>query len=141
MSTPKQIIRVSQETFDIVMNSNKHYYQLFSDWQGFGRTPLDKAMTELNHLYPDKYVSDVFDMLTRGEAVLFPKEQKKYRIIIDGISHSEAGAHWKYFYVALHEDGTPFIGKTDILDSVHEISENDLKNVPPLFQPYAKEVL
>ena len=141
MSKPKSIVRVSQETFDFMNENKKHYYQLFADWQAFGSSPLDKAMTELNKIYPDKYVSDIFDMLTRGEIILFPIEKKKYTVIIDGINHSETGAHWKYFFVGLTEDKKPFIGKTDILDNVKEVSEGDIKHIPIIFRPYAKEVL
>ncbi|MDP1363108.1 hypothetical protein, partial [Klebsiella variicola] len=43
----KQIeeIEVSEETFNFIMSSKKHYYQMFADWKPFGNSQLDKALS------------------------------------------------------------------------------------------------
>lgn len=129
-------IEVSKETFDFITKNKKHYYQMFSDWKAYGNSPLDKAMTELNHLYKDKYVSDIFDMLTKGEAKLVSKG-KQYRIILEGL-HRFEGVQTYSEYVYLKPDGT--LAKTKSFDYIAKLSEKQVKELPEWVQPLAEEV-
>lgn len=129
-------IEVSKETFDFITNNKRHYYQLFSDWEAFGNSPLDKAMTELNHLYPDKFVSDIFDMLTKGEAKLVSKG-KQYRVILKGL-HRFEGVQTYSEYVYLKPDGT--LAKTKSFDYITVMSEKNMKQLPEWAQALAEEV-
>lgn len=127
---------VSKETFDIITNSDKHFYQLFADWQAFGERPLDRAMAELNRIYPDKHVSDIFDMVTKGEAKIVSKN-KQYRIILKGLHRFDrVQAYSEYVY--LMSDGT--IAKTKSFNYITLISEENLKELPEWAQALAEEV-
>lgn len=129
-------IVVSKETFDFITNDKRNYYQMFSDWKAFGNSPLDKAMTELNRLYKDKYVSDIFDMLTKGKAKLVSKG-KQYRIILEGL-HRFEGVQTYSEYVYLKPDGT--LAKTKSFDYIAKLSEKQVKELPEWVQPLAEEV-
>lgn len=129
-------IEVSKETFDFITKNKRHYYQMFADWEAFGKSPLDKAMAELNHLYPDKYVSNIFDMLTKGEAKLVSKG-KQYRVILEGL-HRFEGVQSYSEYVYLKADGT--LAKTKSFDYIAKLSEKQVEELPEWAQKLAKEV-
>lgn len=129
-------IEVSRETFNFIMSSEKHYYRMFADWSPFGNSPLDKAMSELNRVYCDLHVSDIFDMLTKGEAKLVP-DRKQYRVILKGL-HRFEGVQTYSEYVYLKSDGT--LAKTKSFDYITVMSEESMKKLPKWAQELAKEV-
>lgn len=129
-------IAVSEETFNFIMSSEKHYYRMFADWSPFGNSPLDKAMSELNRVYCDLHVSDIFDMLTKGEAKLVP-DCKQYRVILKGL-HRFEGVQTYSEYVYLKSDGT--LAKTKSFDCITVMSEKSMKQLPEWAQALAEEV-
>lgn len=134
----KQIeeIEVSKETFNFIMSSKKHYYQMFADWKPFGNSQLDKALSELNHVHQRLKVSGIFDMLTKGEAELVPKG-KQYRVILNGL-HRFEGVQAYSEYVYLKSDGT--LAKTKSFDYITVMSEKSMKQLPDWAQALAEEV-
>lgn len=130
-------IEVSKETFDFMKRNKTHFYELYSQWHTYTEEQgLNSALDELNKVFDGKYVSDIFDMLTKGEAVLVPKA-KLYRVILEGLHRFDrVQAYSEYVY--LMSDGT--IAKTKSFNYITLIKESDLKELPEWAQALAEEV-
>lgn len=127
-------LKVSEETFNFMNDTKKSYYELYSLWGTCSNSKLYNALSELNKVVEGKYVSGIFDMLTKGEAKLVKKE-KLYRVILPGV-HSTGGAHWKYIFN--DEDGD--IDTSNQLENVAQLTKEQLEELPEKLQELAKEV-
>ncbi len=77
----KKIV-VSKKTFEFMKSTAFTFYELYSCWHRHDIEELDEALDELHKVSALYDLTDIFDLLTRGEAKLIPKQTKIYKVTL-----------------------------------------------------------